>query len=150
LISTEQGRIGLARSRHDLHGSESAKTKQKTQVRSWVHDSIVQAHGKFLCKHCDQQVSATNITRRKEHWLKCGKLLSCETAQNVAKSSSDEALKKAVEQHKPQVPTCSALQQVLQHWSHVIMMLNWKLTGSLCPLGLDILTTCLLICTGGG
>lgn len=100
LITTEQGHIGLARSRHDVSGSEGAD-KQKTQPRSWVHDCIVQANGKFVCNYCDQQVSASNITRHKEHLLKCSKFLSSSAAQGVAKNSSDEVLKKAVEQHKP-------------------------------------------------
>jgi hypothetical protein len=49
---------------------------KKRQPRSWVHDFIVQANGDFVCNQCDQQVSASNSTRRKEHVLKCSKFLA--------------------------------------------------------------------------
>jgi hypothetical protein len=99
-LRTHTTRVGLARSRHDVAGDESASKKAKTQPRGWSHDHVHQVEGKWLCKHCDQGVSNTNQTRRKEHLLKCSKFLSSDAAEKSAASSRDEALKQAVEQHK--------------------------------------------------
>ena len=50
-IVSDQGRVGLARSRHEVEGSEGANKKQKTKGKGWVHDQVQQQEegGGLIC-----------------------------------------------------------------------------------------------------
>ena len=67
------GRVGLARSRHDVAGpnDQSASKKVRAGARSFAHEHRKQQpDGSFKCGGCGDPISS-NITRSKafEEWL---------------------------------------------------------------------------------
>ena len=97
LITNQGGRVGLARSRNEVDGSENALKKQKVD-KNWVTQQVSEQNGQLICKHCGDGVSKTNITRRKEHLLKCKSFLGSQAGETAA--GSDSKLKDALEAYK--------------------------------------------------
>jgi hypothetical protein len=97
LISTEGGRVGLARSRSDVQGDQTASKKQKTD-KNWVHKQTTEQNGQQICNHCTENVSNSNVTPRKEHLLQCKSFLGSQEAERAA--GSDPKLKEAVEKYR--------------------------------------------------
>jgi hypothetical protein len=96
-ISTQRGSVGLARSRNEVEGSDNASKKQKVD-KNWVTQQVSEQNGQLICKHCGDGVSKTNITRRKEHLLKCKSFLGSQAGETAA--GSDSKLKDALEAYK--------------------------------------------------
>jgi hypothetical protein len=97
LISTEGGRVGLARSRSDVQGDQNASKKQKTD-NNWVYKQTTEQNGQQICNHCTEKVSNSNVKRRKEHLLQCKSFLGSQEAERAA--VSDPKLKEAVEKYR--------------------------------------------------
>jgi hypothetical protein len=100
LISTERGRVGLARSRSDVQGDQNASKKQKTDKtdKNWVYKQTAVQNDQQICIHYGHSVSNSNVTRRKEHLLQCKSFLGSDAAEKAA--GSDPKLKQAVEEYK--------------------------------------------------
>jgi hypothetical protein len=105
LISTEGGRVGLARSRSDVQGDANASQKQQTD-KNWVHKQMTEQNGQQICNYCTENVSnsnqsinqsinwsyrerregrrpatpiSSNVTRRKQHFSAAASLLQCKS-----------------------------------------------------------------------
>lgn len=88
------GRVGLARSRHDVAGpnDQSASKKVRAGARSFAHEHRKQQpDGSFKCGGCGDPISS-NITRSKAHLLGCAAFLSSPEAEQAAASTKDSDL----------------------------------------------------------
>jgi hypothetical protein len=86
-------RVGLARSRHVVNEPPPKKSRVK---RSFAHEQTT-VRNVITCNHCHSNVT-DNITRRKEHLLKCNNFLGTPAAAEAAQN--DKELREAVAEHR--------------------------------------------------
>lgn len=96
--------LGLTRSRHTLgDGAAPSAKKPRSGPRSWVHaaaEAVKDSSGKITghtCAGCKENASP-NVTRLKEHLLKCLAFLRSEKAEELAATAPElrEAIAAAV------------------------------------------------------